>query len=146
MTMSPRKTFRTLTEPETGAILISTRRSPAIVEGRLTGSEILFQDGLYRVWTGRVRLVRELAKRHGLRARIYDGEAELRVPEGLADLLLPRFGARTRRLLTDTEKAERIRRLQGPRKALYFAPDAQKNGLPGALNGPNASTDMGGSK
>lgn len=93
-----RKAFRPRLEPESGAVLIEVRRPVQIVGGRLQGSEISLYDAeTFRVWTSRKKKVRALAVKHGLRARLMSGEAELFVLAALADMILPVFGAITRR-------------------------------------------------
>jgi len=92
------KNFRPYAEQETSALMLATRKPVQIVGGLLKGCEIVLEGGLFRVWTGRKRLAHELAQRHGLRVRLLDGEAELWVPAALADELLPKFGAKVKRI------------------------------------------------
>jgi hypothetical protein len=121
--------FRLVIEPETGAQMIATRRQAMIADGKLEGSEITTTSGGYRVWTARTRLARELAERHGLKLRLWDGEADLFVPDALAAALLPRFGARTRRTLTDEQRAACVSRLDQARNKLAASKKSQKTGL-----------------
>lgn len=124
--------FRPSIEAETGITLIQTRRPARIEDGRLIGSEIVAVAPGFKVWTARVRLAREIGRRHALRLRLLDREAELMVPADLADAILPRFGARVRRTLTDQEREARIARLKGRPNGPNFAPGAQKNEVPDA--------------
>jgi len=89
-----KKSFRPYAEMESGVFMLETRKPVQIVDGLLRGNEIYLQGKIFRIWTSRKRLVHDLAKRHGLKARLLDGEAELWVPAELADELLPRFGAK----------------------------------------------------
>ena len=130
-------------EPETGAKIIATRRPATIAEGRLVGSEITAAPGGYRVWTPKTRLAREVARQHGLRLRGMNGEAELLVPSELAGAILPRFGARSRRPLTEQERDICVARLEAARlrarNASNLGFDPQKMALPPARNQGAAS-------
>lgn len=82
---------------ETGKIGLVTRKPAVITEGWLSGCEIVLMGGHFDVWTNQKQRVKTQAALHGLKARLFDGEAELQVPLGLADKLLPKFGAKVRR-------------------------------------------------
>ncbi|HOX23860.1 MAG TPA: hypothetical protein PLL10_10365, partial [Elusimicrobiales bacterium] len=96
------------------------------------GSEICLQGKLFRVWTARKRLAHDLAKRHGLKVRLLDGEAELWVPAELADELLPKFGAK----IKHTRHISPERRLAMADKMRFFVSKHAKEGISGALNCP----------
>jgi len=87
--------------------LVRVRKPAHLVEGRLCGTEILIvpESKSFRVWTSQKQLVRALAGEHGLKAELLDGEAVLWVPASLADVVLPRFGAKVRRIVSDAQKA-----------------------------------------
>lgn len=111
------KPFRPHIEPETGAVLLRTRRAAQIIEGRLSGSEIVLSGSDFKAWTSQKRKAKTLANRHGLKVRLLDSEAELTVPARLADELLPLLGAKVARTVTP-EVAERSRAvLQSLREA-----------------------------
>lgn len=103
-----KKAFKPYIEQETGAVLLRTRKAAQIVDGELSGSEIVFDGSEFRVWTGKKRLAHALAKLHSLKVRLLDGEAELIVPASLADELLPRLGAKVARTVSP-EVAQRSR-------------------------------------
>jgi len=124
-----KKSFKTYAEPETGALMIVTRKPARIIDGLLHGSEICLQDKLFRVWTSRKRLAHAIAKQHGLKARLLDGEAELWVPAELADTLLPKFGARIRKSGRELSQAQ-----LNALKAHSFARNTRQNGTSGARN------------
>lgn len=125
-----RKSFKTYAEPETGALMIVTRKPARIIDGLLHGSEICLQDKLFRVWTPRKRLAHDIAKQHGLKVRLLDGEAELWVTPELADELLPRFGAKVKQCRAISPE----RRLALSARMRSLAQKHGKNGTSGARN------------
>lgn len=97
--------FTTYLERETGRTLMKTRRCQ-IVDGRLVGSQIdRYEPGFWRVWTNRVTFARKVARIHGLELREWDGEAEIKVPDALAVELLPKFGAKCKKQVSEATKA-----------------------------------------
>ena len=103
-----KKTYRPTWENESRTILLKTRRPATIVDGRLKGSEIaLTCDGIFQVWTPRVKKARATAKTHGLKVILWDGEAELQVPAHLADDILPEFGAKVKRVVRPLTEARK---------------------------------------
>lgn len=102
-----KKTYRPAWETESGTILLATRKPDDIVGGKLIGSQItICGDDIFQVWTPRVKKARAVATKHKLKCRILDGEAELFVPPGLADELLPVFGAKVKRASRPFTKAQ----------------------------------------
>lgn len=112
-----RKGFRPLVD-ETGAMLLATKTPVQIVAGGLVGCEIARVPGGFRVWTSQDRKARKLAEQHGLTARCWSGEADLIVPDALADELLPQLGARVRRELSEEQRQTLRARLADARNAL----------------------------
>ena len=110
-----KKTYRPVWEHEGRAILLATRRPAAITDGRLVGCEIALSGDTFRVWTGKKQKARVYAKAHGLKVRLWDGEAELSVPASLADAILPKFGAKTRHELTGEKLAAARLRMERAR-------------------------------
>jgi hypothetical protein len=113
-TLGLRKAFRPYVEPESGRVMLRVRKPAQIVGGHLRGTEIdLYAAETFRVWTAKRKKAKALAQKHNLRLRLLDGEAELFVPAALADVILPVFGAKTRRDLTpeqiETLKARMLR-------------------------------------
>ena len=126
-----RKTYFPHREPEGGAVTLKVRRPAQIVDGRLQGSAIDLIDGsTFRIWTSRKKKARALAERHGLRVRLMDGEAELFVPAALADEILPVFGARTRRELSQEQLEAARLRMKQVRKGLCLRKTPVKNEVP----------------
>ena len=98
--------FKPYWDAETRNILLHVRKPVKIVDGRLTGSEIcLVHNDIFKVWTPRKQKARKIALACNLRVRLLDGEAELHVPPSDADSLLPMFGAKVRRTLSESEMA-----------------------------------------
>lgn len=96
--------FRPYQEPETGTILIRTRRPPQIIDGWLRGCEIeLCDPATFRVWTSQKRKAAYYARTLGLKFTDLDGECELFVPVGLADDVLPKLGAKVRRTMSQEQ-------------------------------------------
>ena len=103
-----RKTFRPVWEPESSTILLATRRPATITDGKLQGCEIaLMHGGAFRIWTAQTRKAATLSKAHGLRLRQLTGEAEVLVPAGQADMVLPQFGAKVKRSARSLTEAQR---------------------------------------
>jgi hypothetical protein len=128
-----RKVFRAYREPENGAILLKVRRPARIVAGQLQGCEIdLYDSQTFRVWTPRRRKAKALTQRYGLKVRLLDGEAELFVPAGLADALLPAFGAWTGRELGPEQLEAARARMRQARKGLCLQKTPDKNAVPAA--------------
>ena len=92
-----RRSYRPYAEPETGTLLLQTRKPAQVVDGKLTGSEIVLQGNTFRVWTPQRKKAKACALAHRLKVRLLDGEAELFVPANLADAILPVFGAKVKR-------------------------------------------------
>ena len=126
-----RKTYRPCPEHESGATLLRVRRPAQLVDGRLQGSEIdLYDSDTFRVWTHRRMKAKALAIRHGLKVRLLDGEAELFVPAALADMILPAFGAWTRRELSQEQLAAARLRMKQARNGLCLRKTPVKNEVP----------------
>lgn len=130
-TLGVLKAFKPYAEPETSALMLETRKPVQIVAGLLRGSEICLQGKLFRVWTERKRLANTLAKQHNLHVRLLDSEAELWVPAELADTLLPKFGARTRKADRELSQAQ-----LNALKMHSFARNRRQNGTSGIPNCP----------
>src|SRR3990167_8187994 len=97
-----KKTFNAYQEPEHYNILLKTRKTVQIVDGWLTGSEIdIYDDHTFRVWTPKTRKATACAIKYGLKIRKIDGEAELFIPIFMADELLPLFGAKVKRHVSE---------------------------------------------
>ena len=127
------KHFRPYAEPETGRLMLETRKPDRIVDGCLRGGEIGLEAGdLFRSWTPRKRLVNELAKRHSVKARLLDGEAELWIPSALADELLPKLGAKLKKTCTLTPEQREAARTR--MRLLHSKQDIQ--GTSGVPNHP----------
>ncbi len=114
-----KKIYQPIEEAETGRILLCTRRPAAIEDGKLSGSEIALVGQTFRVWTGQKQKARKMAAVHGLRVRLLDSEAELAIPAGLADAILPVFGARVKRQVSP-ETREALRSRLATRRQLPF--------------------------
>ena len=100
-----------------GAWLLKVGKPAQVVGGILSGHEVFvdFQAKAFRVWTHRKQLAKSIAAEHGLKVRLMDGEAELVMPPVLADFILPRFGARTKRAVSEAERSMRKTILVGAR-------------------------------
>ena len=112
-----RRTFRPAIEPETGAMLLATKRPAQIMDGALVGCEIVQVPGGFRVWTSQTHKAKKLADKYGIRARCWSGEANLIVPVGLADEVLPQLGARVRREVSEELRQVLRERLAKARNA-----------------------------
>jgi hypothetical protein len=100
--MGVKKKFKPYTEPESGAIMLQVRNPALIMDGLLVGSEIdVYDKSTFRIWTGRKQKARAYAQRYRLTIRLLDREAELFVPAHLADEILPKFGAKVKRVLSE---------------------------------------------
>lgn len=98
--------FKPYREAGTGALMLQVRRPAEVVAGRLVGSEIdLYGPSTFRVWTNQTKKARAYAARFRLRLHLMDGECELFIPANLAADLLPRFGAKRKRVVSDATKA-----------------------------------------
>lgn len=99
--------FKPRIELETGDILLECRKPAKIVEGALHGTEIAIYDlgRMFQVWTSHKSRGMAIAQSFGLRIRLLDGECEVFVPYALADELLPRFGAKVKRRMSEKQKA-----------------------------------------
>lgn len=103
-----KKTYFPFWESESRTILLTTRRPTSITDGRLQGGDIaLGHGGVFRIWTPKARKAKATAAAHGLKVRLWNGEAELCVPSTLADTILPRFGAKIKRTPRPLTAAQR---------------------------------------
>ena len=122
-TMGVKKEFKPFREPESGAVMLQVRNPTRIMDGLLVGPEIdIYDKSTFRIWTGRKQKAKAYAQRYKLTVRLLDGEAELFVPAHLADEVLPKFGAKVKRVLSETA-------LEAARARMAFANKrwAQKN-------------------
>lgn len=114
--------------------LIQTRRPAAICDGKLVGSEILvdFESREFRIWTASKQAAKAVAGEHGLKFKGYDGEADVWIPFGLGDVLLPKFGARFRRQYDAVELEAMKKRASNARLNIKTIPQspsrAQRSG------------------
>jgi hypothetical protein len=100
--MGAKKKFKPYMEPESGAAILQVRNQALVADGRLAGSEIdVYDTSTFRIWTGRKQKAKAYAQRYRLNVRLLDGEAELLVPAHLADEILPKFGAKVKRVLSE---------------------------------------------
>jgi len=128
-TLGLKKSFKPYAEPEADTIMLATKHPAQIVDGLLRGDEICLQGKRFRVWTARKRLAHDLAKQHGLKVRLLDGEAELWIPAELADELLPKFGARNHKASRELSPAQ-----LNVLKMHSFARNTRQNDTSSALN------------
>ena len=122
-TMGVKKEIKPFREPESGAVMLQVRNPTRIMDGLLVGPEIdIYDKSTFRIWTGRKQKAKAYAQRYKLTVRLLDGEAELFVPAHLADEVLPKFGAKVKRVLSETA-------LEAARARMAFANKrwAQKN-------------------
>ena len=114
-----KKQFKPYEEPETGDILLHTRKKAAINDhGDLSGSEIDLWDtklGVFRVWTAQTKKARRFATEHNLTMDELTRECHLYVPARLADNILPQFGAKVKRTMSPKQiEASRKGRANSP--------------------------------
>jgi hypothetical protein len=109
--MGIKKEFKPFREPESDAVMLQVRNPSLIVDGQLVGSEIdIYDKSTFRIWTSRKQKAKAYAQRYKLTVRLLDGEAELLVPAHLADEVLPKFGGKVKRVLSEaTLEAARAR-------------------------------------
>jgi len=99
-----------------GVILFKTGKC-SILDGTLKGTQIILADGLITVWTSKVKKARVFTKGLGIKLRELTGECEFSVPASIGDKVLPVWGARVKRVLTDEHKARLAVARQGTRFA-----------------------------
>ena len=105
--MGCKKHFKPYMETESKTILLQTRKPPQIIDGVMSGAEIdIYDNSTFRIWTSQTKKARAAAARYGLRLRLMDGESELFIPAILADELLPKFGAKVKRIVSEATKAK----------------------------------------
>jgi len=109
-----------LENAETETILLASRRPAWILDdGRLEGTQAeIYDSATIRVWTSRVLLARRIAAEYNLKIRLLNGECILDIPAALADGLLPRFGVKSRKRLTEEQRrlaAERFAKIKSER-------------------------------
>ena len=127
--------FKPYQETESRAVCLAVRRPAKIEDGRLKGSEIdLCGPSTFRVWTPRAKKAKACAARYGLRIRLMDGECELFIPAHLADDLLPKFGAKVKRILTDAQldrlRAHSFKNKQAfPAQEGHYGPISPQKGI-----------------
>ncbi len=102
-----KKTFKPYwdeSEDERGIIKLEVRKPAKMVGGDLSGSEITFKHGEFKVWTSRKMLASNYSKLLKLQYRAFTGsEAELIVLPEHADMVLPRFGAKIKHTVVMSE-------------------------------------------
>ncbi len=128
-----RRGFKPMVDSESGAMLLATKTPTHIVDGALVGCEIARVPGGFRVWTSQERKAKRLADQYGISARCWGGEADLIVPEALADELLPRLGARIRREVSEEQRLVLSARLAKARNAPASHSKHTQEGAPEGL-------------
>lgn len=121
-----KKAFKPQWENETGAIIIQTKKPATTNGGDLVGTSIALQagyrkEGLFNVWTNQKKRANTYAKANKLKITLFDGEAELWIPADKADQLLPVFGAKIKRHLSEAQKAV-LQKLAGYQNKKVKAP------------------------
>ena len=125
-----KKRFKPQWEHESETILLETKRPATIQDGKVNGSEISVYDAsCFCVWTSQKQKAKKYAMIHNLKVRLLDGEAELYVPNDLADDLLPKFRAKTRRVLSPEQLKVSKTRGQVLQKALISRQTQIKQGV-----------------
>jgi hypothetical protein len=111
-----KKKYKPFAEDNGGvwSVLLECRSPARIVEGALVGSEVaVYAGSCFQVWTSKTVLSARLILEHGLNGHSRDGEVEVIVPGHLGDDILPRFGAKVRRQMS--EEASRALSERGKR-------------------------------
>lgn len=125
-----KKRFKPQWEHESETILLETKRPATIQDGKVNGSEIsVYDTSCFCVWTSQKQKAKKYAMIHNLKVRLLDGEAELYVPNNLADDLLPKFRAKTRRVLSLEQLKVAKTRGQVLQKALISRQTQIKQGV-----------------
>lgn len=101
------KNYKAKWDPEDGrgVILFNTRGKFDINNGKLNGTRVILSSGLITVWTSKVKKARAFCKSLGIRLRELTGECEFSVPVSSGDGVLPAWGAKIKRIMTDAQKA-----------------------------------------
>lgn len=98
--------YRLAWDIETEAITVQVRKPVTVRDGLIRGHEIVFKNGEFTAWSHRKKLLRSVAFTHKLTGKFaWEGEAEITVPGSLADRILPMFGAKVKRVMTEAQKA-----------------------------------------
>lgn len=94
-------------DAESNLWVLECRNPARLQDGYLLGTSVSvdFERRGFVVWTDRRRLAKALCSEHGVRVNLLDGEAEFFCPGEKADVLLPRFGVKVRKTITDSQKA-----------------------------------------
>ena len=101
-----KKRFQYYQEAESWVILIRTKKPITLVDGEIDGCAISWQSDrrVFSVWTNKVKRVNAISEQYKIKRRHYNGEAELFVPPMLADEILPKFGARVKREMSQKQR------------------------------------------
>lgn len=141
--MGVKARFKPYREPESGAILLQVKRPAHIVDGRLAGEQVdLYRHTppTFRVWTSHTKKAKAYATHYGLRLRMIDGECELFIPGHLADDLLPKFGAKVKRVLSPEQKEKLLaigfQHRRKPANLCFKAPNNTQERDTGGLSAP----------
>ena len=112
-----KKPFRAYTVEGSDIIYIQTKSPACIINGKFCGTEItLDNSGMFQVWTCHKNKAVKIAETFNLRIKKLNGEAEVYVPASLADKVLPKLGAKTRKDLSEKELKVLKQRLNSNRK------------------------------
>jgi hypothetical protein len=99
-----------------GVILFKTGKC-SIVDGTLKGTQVILADGLITVWTSKVKKARAFTRGLGIKLRELTGECEFSAPASIGDKVLPVWGARVKRVMSDERKSAQAVVLQKAREA-----------------------------
>ena len=98
--------FKPYYDTKSESVLLEVRHPAEVVDGCLVGSEIdIYNQSTFRIWTPQNKKAKAYASRYNLHMRNLDGECELFVPAHLADGILPKFGAKVKRVFSEKAKA-----------------------------------------
>jgi hypothetical protein len=107
------KLYRVGPEVESPWLILQTNRPAKIKDGYLKGVDIAFNGDMFRIWTDQKKKANTYATMYKLKVELLDGEAVLWVPPSLADNILPKFGAKTKREMTEEQKQALRERFKG---------------------------------
>ena len=100
---SPFKPFR---QKESPFMSLEVTHPAIIIDGLLIGSAIdIYDESTFRIWTSHKTKANAYARRYNLIISNLDGECVLLVPGTLADELLPKFGAKVKRVISAATNA-----------------------------------------
>ena len=125
--------FKAYRDNETDDVLINTKREAQIIDGVLKGTEICVRKDGYLCWTPKKTMAKRICEEHRIKGMWNSGpEAQVLIPHTMPEqtiiMLLLKFWAQKKRVMSKEHQDALKTRLAGYRQNRILAREAHQNG------------------